>query len=1222
MKQHHHDHASAHIQQSLTVFILAVCLSAPVFMVCAKSVSASCAVDVHLVLQPSMDWGNGRPITDDASPPDIPWLRLQRALSTAVSYEAASVAATLLESGALLGTSLAYADFDTDGRPDLACGYETEGRGIVTVRAGLVSTNNVVPFESRAFAFMTPVVPELMEAGDFDADGLDDLVLTQRGGNALYFLLGNGRGQFVSIRERVLEGSVSHLAAGDLDCRDGLVDLAIGIETAQGPRVAIIGGQRGAVFAPVELVPVPGVVRALGLGNVNAGPGVDVAALTDRGLAVVAGTDRRTMPNGPRQVALVRAEGGTSLTIEGKEVQAAFTVVDELGRAVTRSAQSHATKARWKPRTSEPLGRGGLVIGATISSLPGGDIVGFAPGDHRLTIMLGRGEASARIDLPARIAAVLPLRLNGDALDDLVVLYRNGAAPDVLLTVPQNTYVVTTTNTNGPGSLAVSISSANASPGPDAVHFAISGVAPFTIDWTSVNVPVTEALTIDATSQSGYAGSPLVEMRANMLGTGLRVTGGASVIRGLAINRFSFAIGLESNGGNVVEGNYLGMGVDGVTPQGNAGFGILVESNANTIGGTTASARNVISGNGNSGVKLGFGTSGNVVSGNYIGTNAAGTAARPNLWNGIDAEGIGNTIGGTAPGTGNVISGNTRSGIEIASTGPSTVQGNIVGLDANGAGAIGNGYVGVFAHGSGHLIGGSTSSARNVLSVNRYGILANANDTIIQGNYIGTDATGILDRGNVFDGIEVGGTFCSILENLISGNDRYGIGTSIAPANGLIRANRIGTDATGTAPIPNASIGVRIDGTLNTVEENTIAFNAFAGVVVYSDIIPQSNGIHRNSIFSNSSIAIDLVFVDANDPRDADTGSNSGQNHPVLHSAVVGPTSITVTGILTSAPNETFTIEFFSSPGCPSTGRGDGKTYLGVTSVSTNAVGRADFAVELPLVTTGEVISATATDSQDNTSELSPCREVTPTTPAPRRDAIGVYIPSTAAWFLRNTATPGNADVVFGYGASGMMMPLAGDWDGTLTDTAGIYDPSSSAFFLRNSNTGGNGDSVFVFGGPGSGSRPVSGDWDGDGIDTIGLYQPATGAFFLRNAHAPGPADVTFAFGAAGGMVAIAGDWDGDGADSVGLYVPSTGAFFLTNSNTSGPADLVFFFGAPGGMPVAGDWDGDGADTVGVYYSENGTWFLTNRHEPGPADVTVGYGPAGARPVTGNWDGL
>jgi hypothetical protein len=235
-------------------------------------------------------------------------------------------------------------------------------------------------------------------------------------------------------------------------------------------------------------------------------------------------------------------------------------------------------------------------------------------------------------------------------------------------------------------------------------------------------------------------------------------------------------------------------------------------------------------------------------------------------------------------------------------------------------------------------------------------------------------------------------------------------------------------------------------------------------------------------------------------------------------------------------------------------------------------------------------------------------------------DTVGVYDAATGAFFLKNSNSPGGADLLFTFGGGGAVKPIAGDWDGDGDDTVGLYDPASGAFFLRNSNSNGGADIVFTFGGGGA-LIPLRGDWDGDGDDTIGLYDPATGAVFLRNTNSNGGADLVFTFGGGGALVPLTGDWNNDGVDTIGLYDPATGAFFLRNSNSNGGADIVFTFGGGGATPLAGDWNGDGTDTIGLYIGATGTWFLRNTNASGGADLTFGYGPANFTPLTGDWDG-
>ncbi len=237
----------------------------------------------------------------------------------------------------------------------------------------------------------------------------------------------------------------------------------------------------------------------------------------------------------------------------------------------------------------------------------------------------------------------------------------------------QTTFIVTHTDDTGAGSLRQAILDANADSDLDEIHFNITtGSPPYTIQPTSLHpLPViTHPVVIDGYTQPGaspntnppHLGSNavlMIELDGTNAGTtanGLEISAGNSTVRGLVINRFEgHGIKLTTNGGNRIEGNYIGTNVTGDVGHGNGGVGVNVfGSPNNTIGGTVASARNVISGNSSSaGVQIALAASfGNAVQGNFIGTNAAGTDARPN--------GVGLLIVGSA--SSNVVGGSNFAG--------------------------------------------------------------------------------------------------------------------------------------------------------------------------------------------------------------------------------------------------------------------------------------------------------------------------------------------------------------------------------------------------------------------------------------------------------------------------------------------------------------------------------------------------------------------------------
>ena len=458
---------------------------------------------------------------------------------------------------------------------------------------------------------------------------------------------------------------------------------------------------------------------------------------------------------------------------------------------------------------------------------------------------------------------------------------------------------------------------------------------------------------------------------------------------------------------NTVSGNYIGTNASGTAAIGN-GFGVGISEGAqyNLIGGDTAGERNLISGNDYPGVGIqGSNTMSNTVSGNYIGTDANGTAPLGNGYHGvvINMGAQYNVIGGATPGERNVISGNGRRGVNIhhSNTTSNTVSGNYIGTNASGIQAIGNAESGVSISGSAqyNVIGGATPEERNVISGNgRHGVRILGSDTTsntVSGNYIGTNASGTEALSNTQHGVFIGdGAQYNVIGsdtagdcNLISGNGFngvfiWGIGTMYNTVSG----NYVGTNASGTAAIPNGGSGIQIRqaAQYNTIggdmpgANNIIAFNADDGVAIIDlDVLGAS--VLSNSIFSNGGLGIDLGDdgVTANDAGDGDTGANNLQNFPVLTSATSDATSTTILGALNSIPNTTFRLELFSNTACDPSGFGEGQALLGSTTVTTDGSGDASFTVTFPTpVPEGQFVTATATDPDNNTSEFCQCKVV------------------------------------------------------------------------------------------------------------------------------------------------------------------------------------------------------------------------------------------------------
>jgi uncharacterized repeat protein (TIGR01451 family) len=660
------------------------------------------------------------------------------------------------------------------------------------------------------------------------------------------------------------------------------------------------------------------------------------------------------------------------------------------------------------------------------------------------------------------------------------------------------TFVVTTTADNAAtppaGSLRLAINQANASPG-STIDFNIAGTGVHTITPVAGLPTITAATLIDGTSQPGYSGSPLIELNGTSAGAasdGLDVKTTGTIIRGLAINRFGGAgiklvssggqfvnlgsdiiayndIGTDPTGtiaegnggdgilvayhqnnnqifgnviagnkgngvyvnglnspattdpspsatGNVIFSNFIGTNATGTAGLGNGLFGVNINDAPSTeIGGTSAAFRNIISANTSGGVELGYGA-GSQVQGNYIGTDVTGTIPLTSgANNALQAQGIvfttasGVLVGGTVPGAGNLISGNQGNGIGSTAfltpipTGD-TIEGNLIGTDATGTKSLGNGGDGISMSGPVNVqIGGTTAGSGNIIASNGgngINTFPDASGLTIQGNYIGTDITGTKSMGNVKSGVFIwspsnvliGGTTPGS-GNVISNNGGDGISTFSADQGLTIQGNLIGTDATGIAAMGNGGAGVNatlanisIGGTAPGAG-NIIANNGFksasnnAGVLVTASPVTVSG----NSIYGNDKKGIDLNSGQG----------NNGQPAPILTGAASNLTQTIITGTLTATATTAYTIQFYANAGKDTNGFTEGQIFLGSTSVTTDGTGQAVINTTLPLlVSSGQLVTATATDPAGDTSEFA---AGTVATGAVLQADLGVTLTSSAA---------------------------------------------------------------------------------------------------------------------------------------------------------------------------------------------------------------------------------
>nr|MBA2524367.1 hypothetical protein [Pyrinomonadaceae bacterium] len=924
-----------------------------------------------------------------------PTINLSDGRELVTSYVGPEDLRVALEQNLAEPLSLASADFDEDGVPDLISGYGYEGRGIVTLLPGNVDsiypnapeaqqrrangTFSSAPFISPGRVLGLDQRADFIGAGDFDGDSHWDIVIASSVVPALYLLSGDGRGGFAPAQEISLPGVVTAMTTGEVNRRDGLTDVIVGITNKRQSQVLVFEGPDGALKAEPERFNMPAEVGSVALGQLDGRYPMDLAVTGGNELIVLAGRDRKlsldenqratvspalrshrifasrirsmTLGNftgGSRtEVALLKDDGEVQLLSPGEvSAKGAARETIETWKAVSLFfGVSSLANQLISTHTSGSAHDDLLIADAANSQLhvlTSGDS-DDAPAAERKQVTSAPLHLTASLDVTGAPVAVLPMRLNTDALSDLIVSTSKQSTPAVVVNQPQATFVVVNTNATGPGSLQFAILDSNETPGADNIVFNIP-TGPFVINITAALPTITDPVTIDGTTQPGFSGTPIVQLNGSLAGkgpNGFVLSAGNSVVRGLGISGFDFnpnqfdpvtqdgggaGVSVRSNN-NLIEGNSLGnvpfmyAGVRAVGPAVNntvggttsaasnvmafVGFSVLLPQGAdnnrvqgnliagnvlgvgigfqvsgaggtsNTVGGTVAGARNVISnyrtGDG-AGVRISG--DGNLVQGNYLGTNQSGDAASNPISPGYGVQFYtfvaGNTVGGTTAAARNLISANGEAGIRARSGSTLTpnndlnlVQGNFIGTKADGTGDLGNIQQGVFVEGNGLFniaIGGTTAGARNIISNNKQnGVeITSTGIHILQGNFIGTDVTGTLDLGNVQNGVYlnntpnnvVGGTV-SGARNIISGSGLSGVLVEGAQSTGnAVEGNFIGTNAAGTAALGNDLNGVTTSqapnntiGGATTAARNVIAASGRHGVSIGIDTQSGSTGI-------------------------------------------------------------------------------------------------------------------------------------------------------------------------------------------------------------------------------------------------------------------------------------------------------------------------------------------------------------------------------------------
>jgi hypothetical protein len=453
-------------------------------------------------------------------------------------------------------------------------------------------------------------------------------------------------------------------------------------------------------------------------------------------------------------------------------------------------------------------------------------------------------------------------------------------------------------------------------------------------------------------------------------------------------------ISILNSNSNVIKGNFIGVSNNGLSSVGNYDSGIsFSNSSFNTVGGSAFMERNVISGHNGPGGNLGiyaYNVNNSVFQSNFIGTDSTGLVALKNNNHGFHTESSANNNYISS----NVVSGNGSEGFDFLSLTNSVIYHNFIGIGYNGTTKVANGAIGLRlgVASSNNTIGGASAALRNYISGNgNHAILFDGGSTYntIQGNYVGTDTTGLMAIGNNNSGIIlldnsdynlIGGSnsgqgnvfCCSIVEDGV----RPQISSNLTIVGNFIGTNKNGVPGAGFGNAENGiwmmsysylggSSSYSIIGGLLAGQANTITGSGGDGVKLTDyggDFGTSYNPIVGNKIYCNAGLGINLD----------NTTNLSGENKGIAAPVVTSSTTNSVNGTGTSGNRIHIYRNSTSGAGCGC----QGEIYIGQTTV---VGGTWSFTHNLGL-SASQVLSVTATqtDPNNNTSEFWACSSPLP----------------------------------------------------------------------------------------------------------------------------------------------------------------------------------------------------------------------------------------------------
>jgi uncharacterized repeat protein (TIGR01451 family) len=806
-----------------------------------------------------------------------PFVEVRDARPVNTRYHGDTLAVQALAGGSARALSLASADFDEDGMPDLASGHATiAGTGVIGVHRGNVDAlwpygaalhDGPPPaFLPDARVVAIPEAPDFLGAGDFDADGHADIVTARLGSHALYLLRGDGHGGFSPAEKIALPGAVTAFTTGEINRLDGLTDIAVGIVGDSGWQVLVFESPNGALRAKPEILSIPAAATSLALGALDDSGMNSLAVAAGNDLLIFHGRDRRlsytrtvresvpaaavtrqSFPYALRALATGRFTSNLlDLAVLGDDGKVRFferpdadyqasVMAAHLAVASPHGGPSHGRPSQnWAgSRPAKPAGKD-LILSSEVALPFTGQIATRLTAAHT---SIGPGEDLLALDGLSGQIHFLSRWSGGAAGEERTMhLAASMAAPGgatALLPMrlqPSAFHALVLLNSGRPEPM----------------------VAP-------VNSPT--VFTVTTTADSGPAESNLYSTRTpGSLRTAITnandTTGPTSIVFNIPVSDANYNLNTgvftiqplpntncnSSNGSSFVPCQALpplpaGCTMDGYTQPGGSLNGITQPpASPNTL----ANGDNAVLKIEINGALDGQGPDGVDVSGT--------TTVRGLILTGFNTVQYpdGTTEGGD--------------GIDLSSA-SNYVEGNFSGVDYRGATAKPN-NTGIADFGSSNTIGGTTPQARNLVAANQFAnftspSISTPGTELFQGNYSGTDRTGKIALGGAIaiagQSITIGGTSAGA-GNLISGGGGVGIAyaspSQFTPANNVVQGNFIGVDVTGAKALPNV-IGLSISsGDMNLIggttpaARNIISGNNGDGIEVF-------NGSDQNLIQGN-----------------------------------------------------------------------------------------------------------------------------------------------------------------------------------------------------------------------------------------------------------------------------------------------------------------------------------------------------------------------------------